>query len=698
MKLSVCCFAIFCCTAFCTTQISLADTRDTLSLFDPLTASTFYRDPGIRAQAARFDLPAPACLRSITLWLGGRGTGTATVTVYGNEGAFPAPLLEQALCRLMTFRKTEPGVQRVQVLLPEEVCLNGTQFFVQVSDLDEGIVWLSDRKEKQPRCAASGEQWLYQGIKGSDGTWRLGRYGYAVEVVLDYPEEHPANYLQDVTSELIPSSGGVAPSEARRSARGGQGSGGLRTSGEGSGTSLSNATEEVNSSRGVSAEGGQGSGGLRTSGEGSGASLPYSPENPSIAWSDFNNDGYIDLLFNGHLWMNSEGDRFEESGDRTGGPLGSNLHHVLDLENDGDQDILVFERVDGSTKLLENDGNGYFRWHVLDLPPIHNLISISFADGDSDGYLDMFIVQGHDTVGQQLPDYYLKNDGGEGFNVEEQSELISASGTVSDLKSNVEAETLEGARSVQWIDWNNDGHPDLSVTAGEEGQSRVYRNDGEGGHPYSWTQMSYGTSVGISQGTDWGDVDSDGDLDLLAPVNLGPEELAESALGARTIHESVNETENEQSGFWAVSLPWEGFNGSGLWADVDNNGRLDALILTGCDCLPARLYTQERNGEFAKESFAWGLHGLPAGSDGVWVDWNNDGKLDLSTFVGGALRLLENTYDGEGDWISVDLSGAPSGLTTGRVILYTATGEQIRPIVSGRGALMQGPHASTFRR
>ena len=710
MKLSVCFLAF----VLCAPLVAVSDSRDTLSFFDRQTVSSFYRDPGIQSQAARLDLPAPACLHAVTLWLGGRGTGTVQVLIYGNEGAFPAPLLEHGLCRPLTVRKTEPGFQKVQVMIPGEVCLDGPQFFIEVSKLSEGIVWLSDREEKQPRCTVNGEMWLYQAIKGEDHQWRVGKYGYAVEVVLDYPEEHSANYLQDVTSELIPSRGGVsakgrrgglrssaegsrtslsnatghATSRGGVSAKGGRG--GLRSSAEGSRTSLSNATGHATSRGGVSAKGGRG--GLRSDARGSGTSFSSSPQIPSITWTDINNDNYVDLLFNGYLWLNREGKRFEESSDRFGGVLESPIHHAVDIENDGDPDILLLGLPGGKSALLENDGTGYFRQRNLDLPAIQKPVSVSFADADGNGYLDAFIVQGLSDKGQALPSYYLRNTGNQSFvlgSLREQSAPIGASATSMPLNERQLAESGTGIhQAIQWIDYNNDGLPDLSVTAYQFRESRIYVNDGTGNHPLSWRSIVLGDSPGTSNGTDWGDVDSDGDLDLLAPVNLQSAELSNYASIIPALHET------NEFGFAAnivQPFPWEGFSGSGLWADVNNDGRLDALNFSACNCRPASLYIQERSGEFTRKSFAWGLYGMPAGNDGQWVDWDNDGRLDLSTFVGGTLRLFRNTYDGDASWVGVDVTEGPSGVITGRVILYTATGEQIRPIVSGRGALMQGP-------
>lgn len=91
MKLSVV-LLILC--AFLSVPV-VAGTRDTLSDFQIERASLYYTDHGVKAEAARFDLAAPGCLRSVTLWLGGKVSGTAKLTVYGNEGAFPAPVLEE---------------------------------------------------------------------------------------------------------------------------------------------------------------------------------------------------------------------------------------------------------------------------------------------------------------------------------------------------------------------------------------------------------------------------------------------------------------------------------------------------------------------------------------------------------------------------------------------------------------------------
>ena len=142
-------------------EITVGNTRDTISYFDPQTASVFYQDAGITSQAARFDLGAPAYVRKLTIWLAGRSTGTASVRIYGNEGSFSAPLLNLPLSRTIQVHKTETGVQKIEVVLPSEVFVDRPQFFVAVEELSEGIRLLSDRQERIAVCSDEGDHWTY---------------------------------------------------------------------------------------------------------------------------------------------------------------------------------------------------------------------------------------------------------------------------------------------------------------------------------------------------------------------------------------------------------------------------------------------------------------------------------------------------------------------------------------------------------
>ena len=602
-----------------------AGMRDTLSDFHPEQALSYYTAHDVEAEAARFDLPAPGCLRSVTLWLNGKVSGTAKLTIYGNEGMFPAPILQQRIGYPITVQKNGSGLRKIEIPVPGDFCMDGTQFFLEVSELSPGLVWVTDNVERIPRCQDDGESWLYQAVKKNDGQWYMGKYTYGAEAVVEYTEDVPAAYMKDVTADA-----------------------------------------------------------------GFDLELTGTGDPGSIAWGDVDDNSYPDLLLGGHLWMNQAGERFEIADERIGGSLETNVHHFFDMENDGDQDILVLG-LPGSKALalvLENDGSGSYREKELDVPNIEHPVSIAFADADQDGYLDVFIAQGNDSLGNNLPGIFLLNRKGESLRVCEQAGTTAASSSLQPHDSS----SFSAVIGVQWIDWNDDGRPDLVETRRVFNQSRIFLNSGKGGHPYDWESLQPALVHGTTSGTEWGDIDADGNPDVLAPLRYGPDSLHLHSEQAGPLYEYSESTLHDNH---TTLIPWEGFRGAGLWSDLNNDGKQDALLLSSCNCRPVGLYLMSRDGSFQEKTFEWGLRGVPAGEDGVLADWNGDGKMDLAAFVGGRFRLFRNTIESD-NYLAVDLSGGPAGVVSGRAFLYSGNSVQMRSVESGRGMLMQKPLAVHF--
>lgn len=130
-----------------------------------------------------------------------------------------------------------------------------------------------------------------------------------------------------------------------------------------------------------------------------------------VVWSDYDNDGWPDLYVANdagpnYLYRNKHDGTFEEvglvmgadlSGD--GQELGSMGVDMGDYDHDGRLDIVVTEFVDQSDTLYHNHGGEFadVSWNSQIAQPSHPYVGwgTSFFDMDNDGWLDIFIANGH---------------------------------------------------------------------------------------------------------------------------------------------------------------------------------------------------------------------------------------------------------------------------------------------------------------
>jgi hypothetical protein len=141
---------------------------------------------------------------------------------------------------------------------------------------------------------------------------------------------------------------------------------------------------------------------------------------------------------------------------------------------------------------------------------MQNSYGAEFHDFDDDGDLDLFMV-GAD----QQPSRIFRNDGGNQF-----TDIDSVNGhpLISDV-----AGDLGGGRAV---DYDNDGDLDLFfhdhlVRPSTNQARKLYRNDGN----WQFTDVTVAEGIAsVNEGaydSTWGDLDLDGDQDLIAPTGDG---------------------------------------------------------------------------------------------------------------------------------------------------------------------------------
>jgi enediyne biosynthesis protein E4 len=214
-----------------------------------------------------------------------------------------------------------------------------------------------------------------------------------------------------------------------------------------------------------------------------------------VATADFNGDGWIDIYVANdgqpnQLWINQRNGTFKNTGLFSGTAL--SIEGVAkssmgvdagDFDNDGDDDIFITELTGQGSNLYVNDGTGLFvdesarsRLRFASLP--YTGFGAAWLDFDNDGWLDILTVNGAVTSIEELVRAH------NGFPLGQRKQLFRNLG---------------------------DGQfEDVTARAGP-----VFER------------------LRVGRGAAFGDIDNDGDLDVVVGNDNGPAELLINQIGSR---------------------------------------------------------------------------------------------------------------------------------------------------------------------
>jgi hypothetical protein len=222
----------------------------------------------------------------------------------------------------------------------------------------------------------------------------------------------------------------------------------------------------------------------------SGVAAEFGPALGTLAF-DANGDGWVDLYVandgaDNQLWMNRRNGRFENSAVLAGVAVngqgkaeGSMGVDAGDFDNDGDDDLLIANLTGEGSTLYENDGTGSFQdigaatgLRIRSLP--YTGFGTAWFDADNDGWLDILTVNGAVETIQSLA------AAGDPFPLHQRKQLFRNTGKrrFEDVSASAGAAftTSDVGRGAAFGDIDNDGDIDI-VVANNNGRVQLLLNN-----------------------------------------------------------------------------------------------------------------------------------------------------------------------------------------------------------------------------
>jgi len=405
-----------------------------------------------------------------------------------------------------------------------------------------------------------------------------------------------------------------------------------------------------------------------------------------VAVEDFDKDGYLDIVTGGSFdvlkyYKNDRGmgfiDRTVEAG--LSGIKQPFFIVAVDYDNDGWMDLFMTRMFGKSYALLRNNGDGTFTditasSGLLDAKADDQMTSSwtpAWADVNNDGYLDLFLAQ----LSLKIP----FSKGVLATSRMDSKLFINENGHFVDKTKEY---GLEGIVKDQYFigaafgDYDTDGYPDLFLSSPLRNTSVLLHN--QFGQHFTKTDLIRRTEGGFAAA--FVDVNHDGKLDIFwagfADAKTSTEQVVfgehlDSYQSGRStvLLQTQDGRFEDRPDFFDMPM---GTMGSSF-GDINNDGCYDFYLGTGTPegwfVLPNLMYIGHTNGTKCEErttniSMLYGFGTIQKGHGIVFFDFNNDGKQDIYSSLGGMWpadawpnQFFVNNSKLENSWVKIRLRG-----------------------------------------
>ena len=364
----------------------------------------------------------------------------------------------------------------------------------------------------------------------------------------------------------------------------------------------------------------------------------------NLVHADYDNDGFADVFVLRGGWLdrlypnsllrgNGDGsftDVTEEAGLSAGGPTQTAAWG--DYDNDGDVDLFVGNERRGGTwfpcQLFRNNGDGTFTdvAFLAGVGVVGFVKSVAWGDYDNDGRLDLYLSR----IGE--PSHLFRNEG------------PSPDGRWSfrDVTATAGVEQPDKSFPTWFFDYDNDGWLDLFVNATEAsldditseylGQShtaehpRLYRNQGDGTFA-DVTKAAGLDTISLTMGSNYGDLDNDGFLDLYLGTGAPPFDMLIPNRVFRNVGGKRFEDVTAAGGFGHIQK-----GHGGAFGDIDHDGDQDLYIVLG---------------GAAEADLSQNVLLLNPGHGNAWITLRLRGTASNRAAIGARVKLDVVTPDGD---------------------------------------------------